>query len=133
MKHPGSYWLKRVYFTSSNFLALYCSAPFRKFSNIMSHSTVPYIMTITKKYFWLLLSSLRKKNRSNAREKDCVLPFTLMPCIPVKLTTPTEVKAATMLMSVGIMLNFPAYKSEQQVQFLGRLPLQKCTCGLWMK
>lgn len=25
-----------------------------------------------------------------------------------KLTTPTEVKAATMLMRVGIMLNFPA-------------------------
>lgn len=30
------------YFTSSNFLALYCSAPFRKFSRMMSHNTVPF-------------------------------------------------------------------------------------------
>ena len=28
----------------------------------------------------------------------------------IRLTTPTDVKAATMLISVGIMLNFPAYK-----------------------
>lgn len=32
-----------------------------------------------------------------------------------KLTTPTDVKAATMLMSVGIMLNLPAYE-EQIIQ-----------------
>ena len=31
---------------------------------------------------------------------------------PVQLTTPTDVKAATMLMSVGIMLNLPAYKGK---------------------
>lgn len=41
----------------------------------------------------------------------------------IKLTTPTDVKAATMLMSVGIMLNFPAYEWIQFVSadlmFLG--------------
>lgn len=30
------------HFTSSNFLALYCSAPFRKFSRMMSQRTVPW-------------------------------------------------------------------------------------------
>lgn len=43
------YWHKRTRtFTSSNFLALYCSAPFRKFSSIMSHRTVPYIHETSK-------------------------------------------------------------------------------------
>lgn len=32
----------------------------------------------------------------------------------VSLTTPTEVKAATMLINVGIMLNFPACQSKEQ-------------------
>lgn len=40
-----------------------------------------------------------------------------MSSIPVKLTTPTDVKAATMLMSVGIMLNFPAYEERMVVYF----------------
>lgn len=39
-------WLRAGYFTSSNFLALYCSAPFRKLSSMMSHSTVPYVIII---------------------------------------------------------------------------------------
>lgn len=34
----------------------------------------------------------------------------VVPCTQLRLTTPTDVNAATMLMSVGIMLNFPAYK-----------------------
>lgn len=34
--------------------------------------------------------------------------------IQVRLTTPTDVKAATMLISVGIMLNFPAYKGRSE-------------------
>lgn len=39
-------------------------------------------------------------------------------CTSVRLTTPTDVNAATMLMSVGIMLNFPAYKGSGRVLLL---------------
>lgn len=34
----------------------------------------------------------------------------------VPLTTPTDVNAATMFMSVGIMLNFPAYRRKTLVK-----------------
>lgn len=97
-------------FTSSNFLALYCSAPFRKFSNMMSHSTVPYIIVIiTVTGFVLAVFTIPEwqKTYINMRELKCML---LLSHIPIRLTTPTDVKAATMLISVGIMLNFPAYK-----------------------
>lgn len=121
--HITSYILRTVYFTSSNFLALYCSAPFRKFSNMMSHSTVPYIIRITNNrlIFGSVYQSWEKKNHKTNAWKITELLF-VVSCPPVKLTTPTDVNAATMLMSVGIMLNFPAYK--------GRTGLYQCVVSV---
>lgn len=58
--------LRTAYFTSSNFLALYCSAPARKFSNMMSHSTVPYIMIIINNIgsFLARFTTPEKKDRT---------------------------------------------------------------------
>ena len=52
-------FLKTEYFTSSNFLALYCSAPFRKFSSMMSHNTVPYIIIVLITFIYEALNKAR--------------------------------------------------------------------------
>lgn len=52
-------FLKTEHFTSSNFLALYCSAPFRKFSSMMSHNTVPYIIIVLITFIYKALNKAR--------------------------------------------------------------------------
>lgn len=83
--------LRTAYFTSSNFLALYCSAPARKFSNMMSHNTVPYIMIIINNIgsFLARFITPEKKDRTLIytgcvmyTSKNSPLPLTwrLLPC-----------------------------------------------------
>lgn len=77
--------------TSSNFLALYCSAPFRKFSKMRSQRTVPC------------------KQGKLILKKDDGRHFLMTFSRTESLTSPMEVNAATKLISVGTVSNFPAW------------------------
>lgn len=53
----------------------------------------------------------------------------MMPCT-LRLTTPTEVNAATMLINVGIMLNFPACHSIEEVCYIAIMTTAAAESGV---